>query len=114
VTAYATSVIRTVAGYVVGAALALPIAPAVESALGVSDTEARTGLAAGVVLGLGTGYYALVRRVETRWPKLGRFLGVAAQPAYPTPAGSPYPSAQAMAAELGAELVPVEADHSSP
>lgn len=46
------------------------------------DTSAALKLgAAGVVVSV---YYAIARRLEERWPKAGRMLGVATQPIYPS------------------------------
>jgi hypothetical protein len=109
------SIVRTLAGYVVGAALALPIAPQLEAAAGVTAQQARAGLTGGLVLVLGTLYYVIVRRLEARWPALGRLLGVAVPPSYSVPACGRFASAAEMAGALGAELVDGEpAEHSAP
>lgn len=105
--AYATSLIRTAAGYVVAWLVSLPAAPAIEHAAGVTDAQARSALAAGFVLVVGSGYYAAVRRLERRWPKLGRLIGRAAPPAYDwaPPADGGAQAAETIAYQLGAELV---------
>jgi hypothetical protein len=109
------AIIRTLAGYLVAAALALPIAPAIEKALGIGSVEARTQLTAGAVLAIGTVYYTGVRWLERRWPALGRLLGVPSPPSYLlTPADQAHPSAAELALLAGAELVAAEATHSAP
>lgn len=48
----------------------------------VLDADSSTALTAGVVALTGAGYYALVRALESRWPRLGVLLGTPAAPTY--------------------------------
>jgi len=104
----APSIIRTVAGYLVAALLALPIAPALEAQLGIDSTQARTTLTAATVLLLGSAYYALARRLEQRWPALSMLLGSRAQPHYQKPPTTGEDAAS-IATKLGLELTPTGA-----
>lgn len=110
---YVTSVIRTAAGYLVAWLVSLPAAPALERAAGVSDATARVALTGALVFIAGTAYYAVVRRIERRWPAAGRLLGRARPPSYePAPAAAG-PDAETIARTAGAELVDAEPFHSA-
>lgn len=77
-----TSLVRTGAPMVVAWLLSLPIAPIVLSGIGVDTERATQILAPLVAFGMSFAYYALVRLLERRWPKLGVLLGVPAKPTY--------------------------------
>lgn len=80
--AYLTSLIRTGTGYAVAWLLSLKFAGPALSLFGVSSATGRERLTAGLVLVLGTVYYALVRYLERRWPQLGVLLGIPSKPTY--------------------------------
>lgn len=71
------SLIRTIVPVIVGAL----IAAAARAGLDL-DADQLAGLLEALVVG---GYYTLVRAAETRWPALGWFLGLPAQPHYQRP-----------------------------
>lgn len=48
----------------------------------VIDPSSQAGLVALCVAVLSTAYYALVRLLEKKWPKLGILLGAAVKPTY--------------------------------
>ncbi len=48
----------------------------------VLDSNSQAGLSALAVAVLTAGYYALVRLLEHKWPKIGILLGKAAKPVY--------------------------------
>lgn len=98
------ALVRTAVPYVVGWALSLPAAPAVEAALGVSATDARAELTGALVTAAGTAYYAGARWLERRWPAAGWLLGIAARPTYPELAGRS-PAALEVSAATGAPIV---------
>lgn len=52
----------------------------------VIDPGSQAGLVALCVAALSTGYYALARLLEGKFPKLGVLLGVPARPTYTAPA----------------------------
>lgn len=72
-----TSVIRTGVPYVIGAVVAWLANKNVH----VSDAQVASATAF-VAFGIGTGYYMVVRVLETKYPKLGWLLGVPSQPTY--------------------------------
>jgi hypothetical protein len=79
VNALTTSLIRTLAPILAGWLVSIPAAGPLLQLLGVHDGPSASAAVAGV---LGTAYYALVRVLESRWPKLGVLLGVPAPPSY--------------------------------
>lgn len=75
---YLVSLIRTCVAVAVGAACSW----AVRHGFDIDSAEATAYVTPLAI----AGYYALVRTLEKRWPKLGWLFGVAKQPAYPSPA----------------------------
>lgn len=74
---FVISLIRTFVPTAVGAAIAWLVS------LGVDiDLQTQQALAGALVTVCVTGYYALARFAEERWPQLGWLLGVAKQPVY--------------------------------
>jgi hypothetical protein len=67
-----TSYIRTAVPILVGWAIAAGLLPS-------TMTDQATAAATALIIGA---YYALVRLLETKWPKLGWLLGKPSAPAY--------------------------------
>lgn len=78
----ATSITRTMAGYLVATLLSLPSAGPLLQSLGVDSMSARQQLTAVFIFLVGTIYYVVARGLEHRWPALGRLLGVPSPPSY--------------------------------
>ncbi|MDM4721439.1 hypothetical protein QTQ03_18205 [Micromonospora sp. WMMA1363] len=79
---YLISLIRTAVPAAVGAALARL---ASEAGI-ILDGDSSTALTTGVVALTIAGYYAAVRVLEVRWPRLGVLLGKPSAPTYPVSA----------------------------
>lgn len=79
---YLTSIVRTLAGYLVGWLVSLPFAPPLERSLGVDSATAKVQMTGLFVFILGTIYYAAARAIENRWPRAGLLLGIPAKPVY--------------------------------
>lgn len=77
-----TSLVRTGTPMLVAWLLALPIAPAVLSALGIDTERATTILAPLVGFVLAFAWYWLVRLLEGKWAWFGVLLGKPAKPTY--------------------------------
>lgn len=88
VSTYVVSNIRTLAPQLVGLILAWPIAKPILEAFGVDSMTAAIALAPVVATILSQAYYAIVRKLEEKWPKIGTLLGKAALPTYVDPAGN--------------------------
>jgi hypothetical protein len=95
--AYVTSLIRTVTPVAVGAVLAWLIA----HGLPAVDEATVTGWLTPVLI---AAYYAAVRAAEAKWPQVGWLLGRAAQVVYAAPDATVIP------ATAGAPAVIVPAD----
>jgi len=74
---YVTSLVRTLTPMLAG--FALVHVPAVSSR--ITDSQAQSA----VGFGLAFGWYAAVRFLESRWPKVGVLLGVPVAPTYSGP-----------------------------
>lgn len=81
---YLVSVIRTGVPTLIGAGLAWLAAhyTFVGALLDSFSGDARLAFYGAVTTAVVTGYYALVRKVEQRWPVVGRLLGWKAAPTY--------------------------------
>jgi uncharacterized membrane protein (DUF441 family) len=71
------SIIRTGVPYIVGSVVAWLAEKGVQ--LDAAQVASATAI---VAFGIGTGYYLIVRTLESRYPKLGYLLGVPSQPKY--------------------------------
>jgi hypothetical protein len=80
---YLISLIRTWAALAAGFVLSLPGVPWLLDLLGVSSDRATEVVSGLVSLALAALWYAVVRALEHRWPRLGVLLGVPTAPAYP-------------------------------
>lgn len=79
---YLVSLIRTTAPAVVGAVLSWLALHGLD--LPSRDREAVTAAVTGILV---VAYYAVVRALESKWPKLGVLLGVPSAPEYGSSAG---------------------------
>jgi hypothetical protein len=84
--AVVTSLIRTWSPMVAGWLIGLPLARPVLALFGIDTPTAQRVGAGAVAVVAGAVYYGVVRWAESRWPAVGRLLGRAAAPAYPTTA----------------------------
>lgn len=66
----------------VGWLLSLPFTPWLLTEGNIDSDAARRWLTGALTFLLGLGYYALVRWLEGRWPRLGLLLGVPVRPSY--------------------------------
>lgn len=102
---YVTSLIRTLAAYLVAWLVALPAAPAIEHALNIDSAGAQAKLTGLFVFAAGTAYYALARLIERKWPQAGVLLGVPVPPVYVPSAKDVHQDAEQLAAAAGATIV---------